>query len=122
MKFNLADYHQRDLNFAIVDEVDSILIDEARTPLIISGASERQANLYDIANKSILHLTKEDYELDEKEKSVHLTELGTDKIENFLKVSNLYAPENLLVLHHVTQALKANKLFKIGRFICTRKK
>lgn len=113
MKFNLSDYVQRDLNFAIVDEVDSILIDEARTPLIISGASERQANLYEIANKSILHLVKEDYEIDEKEKSVHLTEQGTDKIENYLKVTNLYAPENLLVLHHVTQALRAQKLFKI---------
>lgn len=113
MKFNLSDYVQRDLNFGIVDEVDSILIDEARTPLIISGASERQTNLYEISNKSILHLAKEDYEIDEKEKSVHLTELGTDKIENYLKVTNLYAPENLLVLHHVTQALKANKLFKI---------
>ena len=113
MKFNLEDYVQRDLNYAIVDEVDSILIDEARTPLIISGASERETNLYDIANRSILHLRKEDYELDEKERSVNLTEVGTDKIESFLKITNLYAPENIMLLHHVSQALRAHTLFKL---------
>jgi len=113
MKFNLDDYVQRDLNFAIVDEVDSILIDEARTPLIISGASDRQFNLYEIANKAVLHLSADDYEVDEKERNVTLTESGVDKLEGILKVANLYAPENILLLHHVSQALRAHKLFKI---------
>lgn len=112
MKFELADYAQRELNYAIVDEVDSILIDEARTPLIISGASEKTSNLYDTANKAVLHLKREDYEVDEKEKSVHLSESGTDKIENILQINNLYAPENILALHHVSQALKAHTIFK----------
>lgn len=113
MKFDLADYVQRDLNFAIVDEVDSILIDEARTPLIISGPSERHSNLYEVANKAILNLIAGDFELDEKERSVSLTDAGVDKIEHILKIQNLYAPENILILHHVSQALKAHKLFKL---------
>ncbi|MFA6527850.1 MAG: preprotein translocase subunit SecA [Candidatus Babeliales bacterium] len=113
MKFDLNDYVQRDLHYAIVDEVDSILIDEARTPLIISGASERGSNLYQVANKAILHLKKEDYEIDEKARSVNLHESGIDKIEQMLGVGNLYAPENILVLHHATQALRAHTLFKI---------
>jgi preprotein translocase subunit SecA len=112
MKFDLEDYAQRELNFAIVDEVDSILIDEARTPLIISGPSERHSNLYEVANKAVLHLGAGEFDLDEKERSVTLTDLGVDKIEHLLKVQNLYAAENILVLHHVTQALKAQKLFK----------
>ena len=112
MKFNLDDYVQRELSFAIVDEVDSILIDEARTPLIISGSSDKETNLYGIADKAILHLKKDDYEIDEKEKSVQLTEPGIDKIEHILKISNLYAPENILRLHHVTQALRAHTIFK----------
>jgi preprotein translocase subunit SecA len=112
MKSTLEDYAQRDLHYAIVDEVDSILIDEARTPLIISGASEKGSNLYDLANRAVLLLKKDDYEIDEKEKGVHFTEGGTDKVENFLKISNLYAPENILLLHHVTQALKAHTIFK----------
>lgn len=113
MKFDLEDYVQRDLNFAIVDEVDSILIDEARTPLIISGPSERHSNLYEIANKAILSLVVGDFEIDEKERTVTLTDQGVDKIEHQLKVQNLYAPENILILHHVTQALRAHKLFKL---------
>ena len=112
MKFDLSDYVQRDLNYAIVDEVDSILIDEARTPLIISGASEKGSDLYYSANRAVLPLKKElDYEVDEKAKSVHLTESGHDKVERTMGVGNLYAPENILVLHHVQQALKANTLF-----------
>lgn len=113
MKFRVEDMVQRELNFAIVDEVDSILIDEARTPLIISGPAERGSNLYEVANKAVLSLVKEDYEIDEKARSVHLTESGNDKIEHILKLDNLYAPENILVLHHVTQALKAHTLFKL---------
>jgi preprotein translocase subunit SecA len=113
MKDSLESYMQGPLHYAIVDEVDSILIDEARTPLIISGASEKGANLYGIANKAILRLSKSNFEIDEKEKSVHLTESGTDEIENLLNVANLYAPENILILHHVTQALRAHTLFKI---------
>ncbi|MFH0898551.1 MAG: preprotein translocase subunit SecA [bacterium] len=112
MKFDLSDYVQRDLHYAIVDEVDSILIDEARTPLIISGAGEKGTNLYQVANKAILHLSKSDYEIDEKERHVSLTEAGTDRVEKILHVANLYAPENILLLHHVTQALRAHTLFK----------
>lgn len=112
MKFDLKDYVQRDLHYAIVDEVDSILIDEARTPLIISGAGEKGTNLYQVANKAVMHLNKTDFEVDEKERTVVLTESGTDKIEKILQVSNLYAPENILMLHHVTQALRAHTLFK----------
>ncbi|MFA5074487.1 MAG: preprotein translocase subunit SecA [Candidatus Babeliales bacterium] len=112
MKFNLKDYVQRDLHYAIVDEVDSILIDEARTPLIISGASEKGSNLYMVANRAVLPLKKEtDYEIDEKAKSVQLTESGIDKVEHTMNVDNIYAPENILYLHHIQQALRANTLF-----------
>lgn len=114
MKFNLEDYVQKDPNFAIVDEVDSILIDEARTPLIISGPAEKGSDWYFKANRAVLPLKKdEDYEIDEKARSVQLTEAGHDRVERYLGVGNLYAPENILALHHVTQALKANTLFKI---------
>ncbi len=112
MKFHLDDYVQRDLNFVIVDEVDSILIDEARTPLIISGPSEKGSNLYIIADKAISRLSLDDYEVDEKMRNVQLHESGVDKIEKELQVGNLYAPENMLILHHITQALKAHTLFK----------
>lgn len=112
MKFDLDDVVQRPLHYAIVDEVDSILIDEARTPLIISGPSERGSNLYEIANRAVTNLVKEDYEIDEKARSVHLTESGNDKIERLTHLENLYAPENILMLHHVTQALRAHTLFK----------
>lgn len=112
MKFRLADYVQRDLNYAIVDEVDSILIDEARTPLIISGSSDESSELYSLADKAILSLTSSDYEVDEKHRSVQLNESGNDKVESFFSISNLYDLENLKLLHHVNQALKAHTLFK----------
>ncbi|MBU1007801.1 preprotein translocase subunit SecA [Candidatus Dependentiae bacterium] len=113
MKFNREDYAQGELSFAIVDEVDSILIDEARTPLIISGPSEKGSDLYFTANRAVLPLKKdEDYEIDEKSRSVQLTEMGHDRVEHNMGVGNLYAPENILALHHVTQALKAQTLFK----------
>jgi len=113
MKFDLNDYVQRDLNFAIVDEVDSILIDEARTPLIISGPSEKGSDLYIVANRAVLPLKRDtDYEIDEKARSVHLTESGIDEVEKGMGVENIYAPENVLVNHHIQQALKAQTLFK----------
>lgn len=113
MKFRLSDYVQRDLNYAIVDEVDSILIDEARTPLIISGASDESSRLYSDADRAMSHLVKAtDYEVDEKTRSVMLTESGNDKMENIFNVANLYALENVKLLHHVNQALKAHSLFK----------
>ncbi|KKQ12186.1 MAG: Protein translocase subunit SecA [candidate division TM6 bacterium GW2011_GWF2_36_6] len=113
MKFDKDELVQRDLNFCIVDEVDSILIDEARTPLIISGPSDKGSDLYQTADKAVSHFTKEDYDLDEKARSVHLSETGNDKIEAFFKIDNLYAPENILILHHVSQALRAHALFKL---------
>ncbi|PKN03199.1 preprotein translocase subunit SecA [Candidatus Dependentiae bacterium HGW-Dependentiae-1] len=114
MKFRLEDYVQRELNFAIVDEVDSILIDEARTPLIISGSAEDSSRLYGDADRVVQHLKKEvDFEVDEKARSVQLTESGNDKVEQAFRVHNLYAIENLNLLHHVTQALRAHALFKL---------
>lgn len=114
MKPRLDDYVQRDLNFAIVDEVDSILIDEARTPLIISGAANQSSELYVLANKAVTRLEPTiDYEVDEKARSTQLTESGVDKIEAMFKIDNLYAIEHLMLLHHITQALKAHALFKI---------
>lgn len=113
MKFRLEDYVQRELSYAIVDEVDSILIDEARTPLIISGSSGESSQLYVIADKVVRRLTKtEDYEVDEKQRSVQLTESGNDKVEKALNVPNLYAVESLNLLHHINQALRAHSLFK----------
>ncbi|MAH74305.1 MAG: preprotein translocase subunit SecA [Candidatus Pelagibacter sp.] len=117
MKYELEDMVQRDHNFCIVDEVDSILIDESRTPLIISGKLEDKTTLYTISNEFIKHLQKNDYELDEKNKNVILTDLGIDKIEKLavqkkiLKNNNFYDPANLNLVHHVNQALKANLLF-----------
>jgi preprotein translocase subunit SecA len=113
MKFRLSDYVQRDLYYAIVDEVDSILIDEARTPLIISGSADEAGALYRSADLAVRRLNKEDdYELDEKERNVMLTESGVDKIEAAFNVENLYAIEHLGLLHHVNQALRAHVLFK----------
>ncbi len=113
MKFRLEDYVQRELNFAIVDEVDSILIDEARTPLIISGSSDESSRLYQDADRAMGTLKKgEDYEIDEKDRNVLLTESGTDKIEAYFNVDNLYALDNVKLLHHVNQALRAHALFK----------
>jgi preprotein translocase subunit SecA len=113
MKFNRQSLVQRELNFAIVDEVDSILIDEARTPLIISGPAEKSTHLYYQVNGIIPHLKKEtDYTIDEKARSATLTETGVAAAEKMLKVDNLYDPNNIEVLHHVNQALKAHTLFK----------
>jgi len=113
MKFQIEDYAQRDFNYAIVDEVDSILIDEARTPLIISGPSEESTDKYYRINQIIPRLKKEeDYTIDEKSRSVVLTEKGVAVAEKLLKVDNLFEPRNMEILHHVNQALKAHTLFK----------
>ena len=118
MKYELNDMVQREHFFCIVDEVDSILIDESRTPLIISGKMEDKTTLYTTSNNFISHLQKNDYELDEKNKNVILTDVGVDKIEklaiqkNILKNKNFYDPENLDLVHHTNQALKANLIFK----------
>ncbi|MBD1399379.1 preprotein translocase subunit SecA [Pelovirga terrestris] len=131
MKFELADYAQRELHYAIVDEVDSILIDEARTPLIISGPSESSSDLYYNVNRIIPRLEKGevieerdgkigqtvkrhtgDFTVDEKAKSASLTEQGVSKVEKLLNVENLYEPGNIELVHHVNQALKAHALFE----------
>jgi preprotein translocase subunit SecA len=132
MKFALEDYVQRPLHFAIVDEVDSILIDEARTPLIISGPSSASSELYYAADRIIPMLKKGavkeerdsgtigrtvrsytgDYTVDEKSKAATLTEEGVAKVEKLLRVDNLYDPRNMTMLHHVNQALKAHALFR----------
>jgi len=113
MKFRIEDYVQREFNYAIVDEVDSILIDEARTPLIISGPSEESTDKYYRINQIIPRLKKEeDYTIDEKSRTVVLTEHGVATSEKLLKVENLYEPKNMEILHHVNQALKAHTLFK----------
>ena len=131
MKFALEDYVQRDLYYTIVDEVDSILIDEARTPLIISGPSNVTSELYYKADKVIPRLKKGemiedregtigrtfksytgDYTVDEKSKSATLTEEGVLQLEKLLGVDNLYEPANMAILHHVNQALRAHAIFK----------
>ncbi len=118
MKYELNDMVQRGHDFCIVDEVDSILIDESRTPLIISGKLEDKTTLYVTTNEFIRQLQKDDYELDEKNKNAILTDKGVDKIEklalqkNILKNGNFYDPENLELVHHTNQALKANLIFR----------
>ncbi len=113
MKFDSASLVQRHLNFAIVDEVDSILIDEARTPLIISGPAEKSTHLYYQVNEIIPKLKGEDdYKIDEKARSAALTEEGVAHAEKLLGVDNLYDPGNIELLHHTNQALKAHTLFK----------
>ena len=113
MKFALDDCVQRQLHYGIVDEVDSILIDEARTPLIISGPAEQSTDLYYRIDRIIPRLKKEDdYTIDEKARSVILTEEGVQHVEDLLHVENLYDPQNIEILHHVTQALRAHALFK----------
>ncbi len=112
MKFYAHQLVQRDLNYAIVDEVDSILIDEARTPLIISGPAEDSTSLYKRINSIIPKLAKDrDFTVDEKAKSVSLTDDGVQKVENILDIDNLFDPENITFQHHVLQALKAHNLF-----------
>src|SRR5277367_4925244 len=113
MKFNIEDYVQREHNFAIVDEVDSILIDEARTPLIISGASEESTDTYYVVDRVIPRLKPEEhYTIDEKMRTVALTEDGVTRVEQLLGVENLYDPRNILLLHHANQGLRAHTLFK----------
>ena len=113
MKFSLQDYVQRGLHYAIVDEVDSILIDEARTPLIISGPAEESTEKYYQIDRIIPRLRRDqDYQVDEKAKTASLTEEGIAKAERFLGVENLYEPSQIEILHHIHQALKAHALFK----------
>lgn len=112
MKFDLADYVQRPLNFAIVDECDSILIDEARTPLIISGPAEDSTDKYFLVNSIIPHLKKEThFTMEEKSRTVALTEEGNHKCEELLKIENLYDPQHIDLLHHIYQGLKAHHLY-----------
>ncbi|MBS2025727.1 MAG: preprotein translocase subunit SecA, partial [Deltaproteobacteria bacterium] len=113
MKFRLADYVQRELHYAIVDEVDSILIDEARTPLIISGPSEESTDKYYVINKIIPSLVRDrHFTVDEKARSVVLTDEGVELVEKKLNVANLYDPEQIETLHHVEQALRAYTLYR----------
>ena len=120
MKYEINEMVQRGHSFCIVDEVDSILIDEARTPLVISGTTEDKTDQYFVTNKFIKDLDKKDFELDEKNKNVMLSEKGIDKIEQLsktygiLKNDNFYDPENINLVHHVNQALKANFLFSLN--------
>ena len=119
MKFDRSQMVHREFNFGIVDEVDSILIDEARTPLIISGPTDDKSELYIRVNEVVHQLVEEDYEKDEKSKSISLTEDGTEHVERLLEAagllqgSNLYDIENTQVVHHVNQALKAIQMFKL---------
>jgi preprotein translocase subunit SecA len=118
MKYRLEDMVQRGHAYAIVDEVDSILVDEARTPLIISGPLDDRSEFYNTIDTFIPNLTKEDYELDEKQRTVNLTEVGMEKMEQALrnagqlKSDSLYDVENVSVVHHVNQALRAHTLFQ----------
>jgi preprotein translocase subunit SecA len=113
MKFSLEDYVQREHSFAIVDEVDSILIDEARTPLIISGPSEDSTELYYQIDSVVKRLKKDkDFSVDEKTKQVTPTEEGSSKVEKILGINNIYDPSNLELLHHVIQGLRAHHLFQ----------
>ncbi len=122
MKYELGQMVQRPQFFAIVDEVDSILIDEARTPLIISGPSEDKSELYNSIDKLIPKLVKEDFDLDEKQRTVNLTEAGNEHIEELMRGegmltehSTLYDAANVTLVHHVQQALKAHKLFQLDK-------
>ncbi len=113
MKFSLEDYCQRGFNYAIVDEVDSILIDEARTPLIISGPADQTTDLYQKVNAIMRHFKAEDhYTKDEKSRQVMLTDDGVGLAEELLELDNLYDPRNINYLHHVNQALKAHFVFQ----------
>ncbi len=113
MKFEVGDYCQRGFNYAIVDEVDSILIDEARTPLIISGPADTSTDLYMKVNRLMRHFDKDDhYTVDEKAKQAMLTDDGVVLGEELLKIENLYDPRNIDKLHHINQALKAHVLFQ----------
>ncbi|MBS1969301.1 MAG: preprotein translocase subunit SecA [Bdellovibrionales bacterium] len=114
MKFELEDYVQRELNYAIVDECDSILIDEARTPLIISGPAEASTDKYITINKIIPQLKRDvHFNMEEKTKTASLTDEGNAKVEELLGLENLYDPRNIDILHHVYQALKAHYLYRL---------
>ncbi len=118
MKYDRAQMVQRGHNFAIVDEVDSILVDEARTPLIISGPLDDRSDLYNTIDAFIPMLSEGDYEIDEKQRSANFSEEGTEKLENLLKQAgllkghSLYDVENVAIVHHINNALKAHKLFQ----------
>jgi preprotein translocase subunit SecA len=118
MKYELAAMVQRGHNYAIVDEVDSILVDEARTPLIISGAVEDRSELYNTIDAFMPRLEPDDYEIDEKQRSANFTETGSEKLEGILreaellKGDSLYDVDNVTVVHHINQALRAHKLFQ----------
>ena len=118
MKYDLSEIVQKNRDYCIVDEVDSILIDESRTPLIISGGMEDKSNQYFLANKFVTVLEKKDFELDEKNKNAILSDSGIDKIEKMsqesglLKNNNFYDPQNMDLVHHVNQALRANFLYQ----------
>ena len=113
MVVRAEDRVQRELNFCIVDEVDSILIDEARTPLIISGGKFDSKDLYTSVDKAVKRLKEEDYTVDEKTKNVSLTDSGVEKIEEIFHLNNLFDIENAVLVHHINQSLKANYGFKI---------
>ena len=121
MKFSEAEMVQRDHSFSIVDEIDSCLIDEARTPLVISGSAEDKTAQYLAIDKLVRQLNEKDYEIDEKERSILLTNEGINNVERIfsnagiLKNNNFYDPENLHLVHHVNQALRANHLFEKGK-------
>ena len=110
MVVEVEEMMQRDLNFAIVDEVDSILVDEARTPLIISGQGDESTDLYKKADRFVKTLSKDDYKVDEKDKQVSLTEEGVAKCENYFGIDNFSDPEHMEINHHVMQALKAHTI------------
>ncbi|PLK69810.1 preprotein translocase subunit SecA [Rhizobium sp. TH135] len=118
MKYERGQMVQRGHNFAIVDEVDSILVDEARTPLIISGPLDDRSDLYNTIDAYIPLLSDEDYEIDEKQRSANFSEVGTEKLENLLRAAgllkgeSLYDVENVAIVHHINNALKAHKLFQ----------
>ena len=121
MKYSKEEMVQRDHHFSIVDEIDSCLIDEARTPLVISGAAEDKSNQYLSINKLIKQLEKNDFEIDEKDRNILLTNEGINNVEKILskagilKNNNFYDPENLHLVHYVNQALRANHLFEKGK-------
>ena len=121
MKFSTEEMVQRERHFSIVDEIDSCLIDEARTPLVISGATEDKTDQYLAIDRSVKQLNNNDYEIDEKDKNILLTNQGIDNVEKIfsnagiLKNNNFYDPENLNLVHHVNQALRANHLFEKGK-------
>lgn len=127
MKYEFAQMVQRGHNYAIVDEVDSILIDEARTPLIISGAVDDKSDLYNTIDRLMPKLVKEDFELDEKQRTIHLTDAGNEHMEELLAEVGaltegaLYEAHNVTLVHHINQALRAHKLFQKDKDYIVRK-